>query len=418
MNRSNDNRALISERFFAELCAERRLRGFVFHSPKVINDPNGQREAGDVVIWVRDLVIVFEIIWKNTQVSNNTRRFIQRIGEKRHQLVRDRQVYEDEVTEISMTNEDGETIVFDHRYFNDLAFCGVVIVDSDLPLDKLHFETVRRTLSADFSMAIMTTRDFVDLLVEVDTPSDLHYYLADRTRFLKQVFETEAAIFLDLNRRTERDLIGFYKLNDNSFPINLWKQSTDKRFWDHYQKQLVDRIAVRDEENEQSFIIDEVIELIRNQNANGVSTLQHSWELASLTRRARAGWLAPRVARGFEQMVGGRRERHFAFHNQATACWIVFYFCYGMTADEFRQKAIDLAKMKIQVERIQADFPHSVFCYGFRKSLIDTGNTFDECLLIVEDAENYPSVSPEDYARASKYFRGAGTPLPIREFPA
>jgi hypothetical protein len=183
MNRSNNNRALISERFFAELCAQRRLRGFVFHSPKVINDPNGQREAGDVVIWVRDLVIVFEIIWKNTRVSNNTRRFVQRIGEKRSQVIRDRQVYADQSAEISMTNEDGETIVFDHRYFNDVAFCGVVIVDSDLPLEKLHFETVRRTIAAGFSLAVMTTRDFVDLLVEVDTPSDLHYYLADNSLF-------------------------------------------------------------------------------------------------------------------------------------------------------------------------------------------------------------------------------------------
>lgn len=118
--------------------------------------------------------------------------------------------------------------------------------------------------------------------------------------------------------------------------------------------------------------------------------------------------------RGFDEMVGGRRERHFAFHNQATACWIVFYFCCGLTAEEFRRKAIDLAKMKIQVERVQADFPHSVFCYAFRKSLIETGNTFDECLLVVEDAKNYPTVPPEDYARASKYFRGAGTPLPIK----
>ena len=194
MNRSNDNRAFISERFFAELCAERRLRGFVFHSPRVINDPNGEKEAGDVVIWVRDLVIAFEIIWKNTEASDNTRRFVQRIGHKRDQLCRDRQTYENEDTQISMTNQDGETILFDHRYFNDIAFCGVVIVDSEVPLAKLHFETIKRTLSADFSLAVMTTRDFLDLMVEVDTPSDMHYYLADRTRFLKQVFEADGDV--------------------------------------------------------------------------------------------------------------------------------------------------------------------------------------------------------------------------------
>lgn len=417
MNRSNNNRALISERFFAELCAERRLRGFVFHSPRVTNDPNGEKEAGDVVIWVRDLVIAFEIIWKNTEVSDNTRRFVQRIGHKRDQLCRDRHTYENEDTQISMTNEDGETILFDHRYFNGEAFCGIVIVDSELPLEKLHFETINQTLGADFSLAVMTTPDFQDLLIEVDTPSDLHYYLADRTRFLKEVFEADAAIFLDLNRRTERELIGFHKLNNNSFPIEVWNESTDKRFWDSYRSEMADRISARDEENDKSFIIDEVIELVRKQNSPEVSTLPPSWELGSLMRRARAGLMADRVVRGFDEMVKGRPERHFSFYNEATACWILFYFCSGAISERFRQRTMDLAKMKIQVERVQKKFPHSVFCYAFRKSFIDTGNTFDECLLVVEDAKNHPTVSVEEYAEASKYFRGAGTPRRIQEFP-
>lgn len=326
MNRTNHNRALISERFFAELCAERRLRGFVFHSLKITNDPNGKREAGDVVIWVRDLVIAFEIIWKNTGVSDNTRRFVQRIGEKRDQLIRDRESYEEGCNEISMTNEDGETILFDHRYFNDMAFCGVVIVDSDLPLEKLDFETIKRTLNTGFSLAVMTTDDFQDLLIEADTPSDLHYYLADRTRFVKEVYETDTAMFLDLNRRTEKELIGFYKLNNNSFPVDLWNESITKRFWHTYQLEFAEQIALRDQENAQSFIIEEIIELVRKENKPGLSTLGHSWELGSLTRRQRAGWLARRVVRGFEQMVAERHQRHFAFYNQATACWIVFTF--------------------------------------------------------------------------------------------
>jgi hypothetical protein len=418
MNRSNENRALIAERFFAELCAQKRLSGFVFHSLMVTNDPQGERQAGDVVIWVRDLLIVFEIIWKNIEVSDNTRRFIRRIGEKRDQLSGDYKTYSNEQTEISMTNQDGETIQFDHRYFNDVAFCGIVIIDSDLPLEKLHFQTIRKTLETDFSLAVMTKNDFMDVMVEVDTPSDLHYYLADRTRFLRQVFEEDAALFLDLNCRTERELIGFYKLNSNSFPIHAWKQSTDKRFWREYETKFAEQIVTRNEENEKSFIIDEIIELVRRENRPGLSTLQHSGELASLTRRARAGWVARRVIRGFEQMVEGRRQRHFAFYNQATECWILFFFCYGSTFDEFRQQAIELSRMKIHVERIQSNFPHSVFCYAFRKSSNETSNTFDECLLVVEDAKNYPNVSAEDYARACRYFKGAGTPLPIQEFPA
>ena len=53
-----------SEKLFAELCARSYLRGFVFHSPKY-KYSGGEEEVGDVVLWVRDILIVFEIIWKS-----------------------------------------------------------------------------------------------------------------------------------------------------------------------------------------------------------------------------------------------------------------------------------------------------------------------------------------------------------------
>ena len=47
----------------------------------------------------------------------------------------------------------------------------IVIVDTDVSINKLHFETVRKSLEQDFSIAFMTRQDFAELLVEVDTPA-------------------------------------------------------------------------------------------------------------------------------------------------------------------------------------------------------------------------------------------------------
>lgn len=404
-----------SERLFAELCGQLYLKGFVFHSPK-FKDPTEQ-EAGDVVLWIRTELIVFEILSRNPSAFGRTKSFIKQIGRKREQLIRDFRVYSDPGKNISMLNEIGETISYDHDCFLNSNFCGVVIVDADTTIEKLHFETVSKSLEQEFPIAIMTKYDFNDLLGEIDTIPDLLFYLKDRQALLNRVFQDEPHPFLDLNIRTERNLIGFYKLNDNSFPVEEWKSSASKEFWLKYQKEFAARIELRDKDNVDSFIFDEIIDLLRNINRPDDSTLLHSWELAVLPRRFRAG-LAKKLKKAFEDMLGQRSKRHFAFHNPLTDCWSLFYFQYGGDSKSFREEAERLAKMKMQVERVQQNFPYSVFCFAFRKSSIITGNTFDECVLRIEDADNHPTVSPEDYKVALKYFRGNTGNQKIHEFPS
>lgn len=407
----------VSEKLFAALCGQAYLKGFVFHSPKR-DDPAGQGEAGDVVLWVRDLLVVFEVIWRDASAGGNTKSFVRRIGEKRDQLIEDYRAYADQNLGIRMTNEAGEKILFDHEYFVRDSFCGVVIVDSDSPLEKLHFETVRKSLHQEFPIAFMKRQDFLDLLIEVDTPADLLYYLNDRAAFVKSVFDTDAGFFLDLNSRHERELIGFYKVNDNSFPIDEWRKSETKDFWLQYQLTYGERIARRNEENDDSFIIDEMIDLLRSKNSQDDLTLLHSWELAVLPRRSRAT-IAPEIADGFEQMANRRACRQFAFYNKSTACWILFYFRYGGDSENFRKDAEQMTRMKMHVERFQSDYEHSVFCFAFRKSSVETGNSFDECVLLIEDAENHLSVSLKQYEMARSYFMGAagGKTIRLREFP-
>lgn len=409
---------VVSEKLFAALCGQSYLKGFVFHSPKRAGFA-GQVEAGDVVLWVRDLLIVFEVIWRDTNAGGSTKSFVKRIGEKRDQLVGDFCAYADRDFAIRMTNEAGEEILFDYGTFNSSTFCGVVIVDSDSPLEKLHFDTVKKSLHQEFPIAFMRRQDFIDLLVEVDTPADLLYYLADRAAFARSAFNANANLFLDLNSRHERELIGFYKANNNSFPVDEWRKSETKEFWQQYQLTYGEKIARRDEENDASFIIDEMIDLLRSRNSPQDSTLLHSWELAVLTRRARAA-VAPKIADGFEQMARRRDRRQFALYNKATACWSMFYFRYGGDHETFLKEAEQMTKMKMHVERFQSGYEHSVFCFAFRKSLVETDNSFDDCVLLIEDAKNHPSVSLEEYDTARHYFTGAadGKTVKVREFPA
>lgn len=65
----------------------------------------------------------------------------------------------------------------------------------------------------------------------------------------------------------------------------------------------------------------------------------------------------------------------------------------------------------------ERDFEYSVFGYGFRKSFIETGATFDELILRIEDADDYSSVPEREYKLACQYF-GKLRPQHIREFPA
>jgi len=403
----------LSEEIFAAICSNSYLQGFVFHSPKYY-DPT-EKEAGDVVLWVRSHLIVFEILWRNTSSSGSTRQFIKRIGEKRDQLVNDFDAFSRQPT-IKMKNVAGEDMEYISDYFEEGGFCGIVIVDTNTALEPLHFETLRKSLDQQFPIAILTKRDFLDILEEVDTVADLRYYLMDRTKFMKQVLDKSAAVFLNLNKSIERNLVAFYKMHNNQFPVDKWQQESAYSYWDQYQVNFTQRLNARRNEHEQTFILDEITSLLRSNNSEGNQTLLHSWELAVLPRRARVK-IASKVEAALNSMQEGRASRHFAFLNPVTLCWNLFYFQYGGSIESFRPKAEELTKLKIQLEIAERKFCYSVLCFAFRKSMIHTHSTFDNVILLVEDADKQSAISQEDYSKAKEYFGGPTDAVQIVEFP-
>lgn len=401
-----------SERLFAELCNKHFLRGFTFHSPSYF-DPT-EKEAGDVVLWVRQQVIIVEVLAREAAIGTSTKQFIKRIGEKRNQLKNDYSTFNDPYKNINLNNEDNERVALNKEDINRLLLSGIILVDCDDKIDQLNFNTVKHSLDLEYPTSIMTKQDLTDLLEEVDTIPDLMLYLKDRFAFLKIIFHSNAKLFLDLNNRLERNLISFYKMHNNSFPIGEWNQAEALFCHRIYKKEYAQKIASRDQQNDESFVIDEIIDSLRTNNTANDSTLFHSWELASMTRRQRAV-VASKIENAISNMEQGKPRRQFAFFNQATECWLVFFFQFGGTSAGFRLQTEQLTRYKLCVELQNRQFKYSVFGYGFRKSSIETGNTFDEIKLWIEDADKY-SLTSGEYTEARRVF-GKLQSQSIQEFP-
>lgn len=143
------------------------------------------------------------------------------------------------------------------------------------------------------------------------------------------------------------------------------------------------------------------------------STLIHSWELASMTRRQRV-MFAEKINIAFLEMQEGKSYRQFAVFNATTKCWLVFYFQYGGTNEEFHSQTIRMTQYKLCIEKIERGFNYSVLGYGFRKSTIKTPYSYDAAKLWIEDANSY-SPSEQEYLDAKGYF-GSLEKQKIKEF--
>jgi hypothetical protein len=407
------NRENPSEKLFSDLCAKQYLKGFVFHSPKY-NDPT-EKEAGDIILWLRTILIAFEIVWRDPSNEANTKQFIKRIGEKREQLESDFKVYSQKGDKVELINEEGNKINYAEDNFHRDNFVGVIIIDCDTKLENIHYESYKKLNTSNFPIAVMTKKDFVDLLVEIDTVSDLLYYLKDRYKFVNTVFEKCPHLFLNLNLRTERDIIALYKKKSNSFEGYCCTHLSEDNIWKNYQQEFKEKIRDRDAENKRTKVLDQLVNyLLVNVEVSEVMPLI-AWEIGIQTRRERVE-LADKVIKAFQGLNDKADTRIFAFLSQTTGCWSIFYFQYGENVGKLEDNLIEMAKLKLFKEMKESSFSYSVFGYGFKKSTIRTDNTFDEIVVCIEDACNYDTVPLDKYKESLKHF---GSPITrvINEFP-
>jgi hypothetical protein len=206
--------------------------------------------------------------------------------------------------------------------------------------------------------------------------------------------------------------VGLYKLCDNSFDVSAWRGAKDKTFWHRYQIQRAAETSRRDRENTTSQSLDYLIAEIRAENGPESPTNQHAWEMALLTRRERAA-LVPVITRKHERLLDSDKDQNFAFQNQHTGCWDVFYLHSGVDSHFFREEAQRMANRKLWIERSLNDFEYSVFCFAMRYTTLG----LREVVLTVSDAHKWPLISAAQLQEAQKFFGSMTHQNPIVEFP-
>ncbi len=406
---------LIAERLFADICAANYLHGFVFHSPKV--EKPTEIEVGDVVIWVRTQLIVFEMISRDPKSSSKMTSFIKRIGEKRDQLRNDFDFFSSLDHDIALTNESGKQIIFEKDYFVKQGFVGVVLVDIGAAALKLHYGTIEKSLERDYPIHILHYKGFLKILHEIDTVADMYFYLLDRARFLPFIFKNHPELLLNLTEDFEVNLLGFYKIHLNSFPENKFDIDGFMRYRAQYLKGFEKKRLARDSENEDSRIVDQIIHHILAADSPDNEEKLFAWELAMLTRRQRATKLTEKLSDSFFRLKNGNEKRFFSFFNQTTECWILFYFRYGDDTTTFRTEFENLLRLKTIFEVTTNDFSFSTFGYGFRKSSLETANPlFDDIAMTIQDVANLGPITKQELKLASELF-GHSSKNKIREFP-
>lgn len=404
-----------AERLFSDICSANYLKGFIFHSPKA-RAPT-EVEVGDVVIWVRTQLIVFEMITRNPEASPNLTSFIKSIGRKRDQLKRDFDYFSSLENDIILTNEDAKDIVFQKEYFVKQGFVGIALVDIKSDDLKLHYGTIEKCLELEFPTHILHYRGFLNVIHELDTVSDVYFYFLDRAKFIPFLFSKKPGLILQISEDFEPNLIAYYKMNLNSFPEDKFDFDKFSQYWLQYQKDYKHLIEARDKENIDSHIIDQIIERILESKTPTNEETIFAWELATLTRRQRAVWLTGKIADAFFRLKNGNEKRFFSYFNEYTKCWLLFFFNYGGTTISFRTEFERLLRLKTIYEAENNGFEFSTFGYGFRKSVLKTQNMlFDDFAMTIQDVDELFHVTPEEISEANDLF-GHISQLNIDEFP-
>jgi len=228
-----------------------------------------------------------------------------------------------------------------------------------------------------------------------------------RYNFLKSSYSQCPERFINLNLRTERDLIALYKRKSNKFDSYRCNDLLEKNIWDKYREEFKDKIELRDRENEETVVIDNLIDVLLKHPLQDEGMPLHAWELGLLSRRERV-MFSNKINDAFN--IIREESRQFAYLNPNTGCWIVFYFQYDFEEGDLLSNLQNMTNLKLIKEMKENSFEYSIFGYGF-----NVLSSEKEIALVIEDAENVEEISMTRYNESLKYF-GKPQKYKIREF--
>lgn len=377
---------------------------YSFPNPK----SKDKAEVADVVVWHNRKLLLIEVKTRDTEEATTSLESwaTKRIEKSFDQICRnyDRCINNETIH----LHNDFFHVQFNRERIN--YYIGIIILVCDNKCNLLPTDVIPNIYKKEFPFHVFTWNDICALHKEIDTFPDLFYYLQDRYEYISNY---------DIPLDTEKEVISYYKIHRNKFPKDETDFASDS-FESEYQASMSSAIDRRNTHNAYSSIVDELEACFSNRRKmfEGLPIgLYFVWEVGSQTRRQRAyiGKKLYQIRNDFEQ---GKKSRQFAFFNQASGNWHVYYFSKD-TEQNIVNKFSKILKRKLIKEVHISGFKYRIYGFAFQVSMTVPFRLLGLQAAVVMGADEVKGYSCDDLHEA---FREWGrqkhtSEIPIREFP-
>ncbi len=345
-------RGWAGEQLIARFFDSKFSKFFSFPNPK----SKSKAQVADVLVWMNRIVFLIEVKTRDkgtasidSWAGNRIERGIEQITTNFNRIKRN------------------ERILLHNRYYHtDLDCLGVATVvgliilvheeDCKIPPSSVAPDIYKQPLA----IHVFSWSDLMQMTAEIDTVADLHYYLTDRFQYLSSA---------DIPLGSEQNVLGYYRMQSNKFPPAPVDFAVSN-YWHQYQVEMADRILARNTHNEYSFWLNKLESAYSDQRKlfSGYPLgLYMVWEIGAISRRERA-YLGEKISSVRKWFEAGNSTRRFAWLNQSTGNWLVFYF--SKSEPKFLERELyRLVELKLIKEVHDDAFDFGAYGFGFQVSL-------------------------------------------------
>lgn len=350
MNNEGDVGELLVSNFFDNNFS----KAFSFPNPKTKDND----EIADVLIWLNRTVYLIEVKTRSSQGTAPTESWAHTQIKKAHtQILKN-------YNRIKLK----EKIFLNNDYYHTELDCenlvqviGLIVLVYD---DNAYVEPTTylpNLYKSEIPLHVLAWKDLELMIEEIDTVPDFTYYLQDRYEYLKTT---------TISTEQEMNILGYYKLNSNKFPIISHDFSNE---WENYKESMLPQIQIRNEHNLYSTTIDKLGKefLFQKKLWDGIPIgLYFSWELGNLSRRERA-YFGEKLYSVFKNLPIDTSSRQFSVQSSSTQNWLLFHFT--NSSEELANKEINsLSELKLIKEVHFNHFEYGIYSFSFNLPSIHT----------------------------------------------
>jgi hypothetical protein len=398
------SKGLAGEQLIAQFFDSKFSKFFCFPNPKT----KSRAQVADVLVWMNRVVFLAEVKSRDEGTTSIDTWAANRI----QQAI-------DQITSNFDRIKRNERILLHNQYYHtDLDCRGVTAVVGLIIL--VHSENCKVMPSSvapgiyeqPLPIHVFSWLDLMQMTTEIDTVADLHYYLLDRFDYLK---------LTDIPLGSERNVLGHYKMQSNKFPPTAVDFAASD-YWHEYHLQMADQILARNAHSQYSSWLDKLESAYSDQRKlfSGLPIgLYMVWEIGAISRRERA-YLGEKISSVREWFEAGRSTRRFAWLNQSTGNWLVFYFSKNEPRSLERELR-RLVELKLIKEVHDTNFNFGAYGFGFQVSLALPPRLVGLQASIIMGAdfvEGKYSQADVDESRIYWGHKGDNREIPIQEFPS